>query len=75
MMTPRTGRPLKGESPVRDMPIFTVRMTAEQKAQMLAAAEVLGQPAYEFVGQAIAAYIERLPAAKRRAIARLAKER
>lgn len=70
VMTPRTGRPIKGERPIRALSRFLARLRPETHARLLAAAAVLGRPAYQVVEEAIAAHLGTLPDAVRDEIER-----
>jgi hypothetical protein len=72
-LMPRTGRPIKGERPVRELAPFSARFTEETKARLLALAEVTGRPAYELLEQAVVDLVKGLPQETRRTVERRAK--
>lgn len=70
MKKPKRGRPPTGPGGVRmtDLPRMTLRFEPETKARLQAAADVTNRPAWQVVGDAIAAYLDQMPAAQRREI-------
>lgn len=60
-MNARTGRPLKGARPVRELERVTVRLEAETKALLFSLAMRLGLPVYEVVAWAVRELAARHP--------------
>ena len=66
------GRPKKQEPLISGFPKMTVYMEPVLKAQLHAAAAILGLPAWKVANDAVREYIERLPKADREALHGLA---
>src|SRR5262245_36217481 len=73
MMTPRTGRPLKGPVPTRDLPTLTFRLSPELKEQLEAASAVRNEAQGEILAGAFVAWLETLSPAQRRQMSALIK--
>jgi hypothetical protein len=58
-VTPRTGRPLKGDLPVRELERVTIRLDSATKALLLSLAAELRIAAYEVVARAVRAFAAR----------------
>lgn len=52
-MTPRTGRPIKGNIPLRDMERVSIRLRPSTKRELFALADRLGIAVYEVVERAV----------------------